>query len=776
MKNLIITTLLFSLFLGSLVSAIAQGPGFRIQTCSVEYDWDGDGVIDEIENHYSTSYQVTYDANGNILSWLQVTSEDYDQDGIIDYTSSEYYTFHPNGNIASLINEYEYNGEFYRYTETYNSDGKLLTAIGEYDENGDGSFIITQSQTNTYDAEGNVLTKRNEYDASGDDVLDLIQFESYTYDANGNLLSRLKEHDDDGDGVINLRQTTVNTYDANSNQLSYLYESDYNGDGTVDQRDIRVFTYHPNGQIESRLSESDRNADGIPNKRSYDTFDDAGNVLISESGQDRNYDGIIDDISIWTYIYDSYRNITQSFFERDTNADGVIDQTRYLSNYSNNYDASGLLTSTVWERRSYANSPIELRYTSTFTYDVNGNMLLRLFEQDSNADGSINRITAESFTYDSNGNQLTRIVDQDNDADGNIDSRRSYSYDSHGNLLSEIYERDNDDDGTFDSISREIYTYDSDNNRVSYIEEKDYNYDGNIDYRNTLIYLPEGGYSYSNERDVNNDGVMDILYSGTYDENDNFLNESSQSDYDGDGQIDYLDNSYNTYDEFGNLQSSVYQIDYNGDGIFDEIGTALYCFETIQPTQTPEEMIEDLESMISALENLGSLNHGNANALLNKLENILKKLDEGKIDVACTMLQSFVQQVGNFINNGTLTEEEGNPILAVANAARIEIGCSTQEPRSIASFDDTKLYQNFPNPAFNQSETTISFFLPMESKVRLKVFDPYGRLISVLADEKLSEGEHSYSFPIDVEKSGMYFYRLEASDFQASKTMMILNE
>ncbi len=86
--------------------------------------------------------------------------------------------------------------------------------------------------------------------------------------------------------------------------------------------------------------------------------------------------------------------------------------------------------------------------------------------------------------------------------------------------------------------------------------------------------------------------------------------------------------------------------------------------------------------------------------------------------------------------------------------------------------DDFKLNQNYPNP-FNPT-STISFYLPQASEVKLQVFDITGRLVSTLVNEKRIAGSHSVQFEGANLSSGVYFYRLEARDFISTKKMTLI--
>lgn len=96
----------------------------------------------------------------------------------------------------------------------------------------------------------------------------------------------------------------------------------------------------------------------------------------------------------------------------------------------------------------------------------------------------------------------------------------------------------------------------------------------------------------------------------------------------------------------------------------------------------------------------------------------------------------------------------------------------------ITNFSNTaesfKLKQNYPNP-FNPS-TEISFSIPKNSDVSLKVFDLGGREVADLISENMKMGSYSVSF--DASKynlsSGVYFYTLTAGEFKETKRMILV--
>ena len=85
------------------------------------------------------------------------------------------------------------------------------------------------------------------------------------------------------------------------------------------------------------------------------------------------------------------------------------------------------------------------------------------------------------------------------------------------------------------------------------------------------------------------------------------------------------------------------------------------------------------------------------------------------------------------------------------------------------------LNANYPNP-FNPT-TNISFALPIDSKVSLKIYNVAGQLVRTLVNETMVAGIHTVTWDginSNGEKvaSGIYFYKLNAGDY--SKTMKMV--
>ena len=83
-----------------------------------------------------------------------------------------------------------------------------------------------------------------------------------------------------------------------------------------------------------------------------------------------------------------------------------------------------------------------------------------------------------------------------------------------------------------------------------------------------------------------------------------------------------------------------------------------------------------------------------------------------------------------------------------------------------------ELAQNYPNP-FNPT-TNISYSIVKSSKVTLKVYDILGREVRTLVNRVQASGKYTVSFNTSNLASGVYFYRINAGDFIATKKLMLV--
>jgi photosystem II stability/assembly factor-like uncharacterized protein len=92
-------------------------------------------------------------------------------------------------------------------------------------------------------------------------------------------------------------------------------------------------------------------------------------------------------------------------------------------------------------------------------------------------------------------------------------------------------------------------------------------------------------------------------------------------------------------------------------------------------------------------------------------------------------------------------------------------------PVDISHSPATMLLQNYPNP-FNET-TTISWQLPEQAHIILKIYDFTGREMKTLLDCDQAKGEYAINFNASELTSGVYFYQLQANGITETKKMVV---
>jgi len=114
--------------------------------------------------------------------------------------------------------------------------------------------------------------------------------------------------------------------------------------------------------------------------------------------------------------------------------------------------------------------------------------------------------------------------------------------------------------------------------------------------------------------------------------------------------------------------------------------------------------------------------------------------------------------------SGTIT----NPLSAsvVSSGAIAGVGGGAGSPQEF------NLEQNYPNP-FNPS-TTIRYELPRGANVLIDIYNTAGERIAVLFDGPQGSGTHEVVFNAGTRASGVYFYRIRAGDYTATRRMLLI--
>ena len=307
-----------------------------------------------------------------------------------------------------------------------------------------------------------------------------------------------------------------------------VYTQDEGADGTIDFR--RELSYTPFGDV------------------ALDLYDTDGNG--------------IDDLAI-AISYNA--NLRQTAYERDNDADGVIDRVT-----NTNYDSFGSVTrrevtesGTVTSVQAYTYDSVgrlitlDTNTTTTRTIEhwiVDEQGMRSTYEVDRGGDGTIDWRSVLQFNAQQRGDRWTRN-EIDTNLDGIYDSLRTREFDAQGHLLSD--RRDDDLDGVIDySVTA---TYDNFGNQLTYEQDRDGN---GADLINQYERSADG-VLLSQQSDRQGDGIFESVTEYSYDAAGN---KSMQESF-ADGATTPTSRSTWTYTE-DNLRAT-YSYDGNADGIID---------------------------------------------------------------------------------------------------------------------------------------------------------------------------------------------------------------
>lgn len=277
-----------------------------------------------------------------------------------------------------------------------------------------------------------------------------------------------------------------------------------------------------------------------------------------------------------------------------------------------------------------------------------------------------------------------------------------------------------------------------------------------------IINIPFGRYD-----DLNNDSTRDITdniisfkLAGTISDNDTI---NVANDLDGDG--------YNTtYDTQLGLSITVtpstaeylpiFQNYHGGGGMGVER-------PIITPmTTTWKKMSGDKWGLYSeeSVTNGDLVNKENSNISLPSVNNMMFKKIDNKI--------YFVGQKG-VVNSPIIVSDAPVALTGTLNNGRqIIVLNPTGIVEKTTAPELFVLNQNYPNP-FNPS-TTISYQVPTNGMVTLKVYDILGKEVTTLVNEQKNAGVYSVKFNAANLTSGMYIYKIQAGNFTQTKKMLLM--
>lgn len=162
---------------------------------------------------------------------------------------------------------------------------------------------------------------------------------------------------------------------------------------------------------------------------------------------------------------------------------------------------------------------------------------------------------------------------------------------------------------------------------------------------------------------------------------------------------------------------------------------------------------------------------------------------EGWVVLDGALLESGVVTIGGFDTEGLSSDEplsiaeatftirkgmEGQGELDLAHLVDDLRGAEVRKGDVVVGAvpTDYALYQNYPNP-FNSS-TEIAYHVPEAIQVRITVYNILGQVVAEPVNQEMEAGYHTVRWNAVNMSSGIYFYRIEAEGFAATRRMVLL--
>ena len=125
---------------------------------------------------------------------------------------------------------------------------------------------------------------------------------------------------------------------------------------------------------------------------------------------------------------------------------------------------------------------------------------------------------------------------------------------------------------------------------------------------------------------------------------------------------------------------------------------------------------------------------------------------------------------GGYVIGGYYNDSPGYELYIIkTDSEGMVTGIVYSDKQLVRNFN---LHQNYPNP-FNPS-THIKFTIPKAEKVRIDIYNTKGQRVTTILNQKIKAGQHEIEFNAQSMASGVYYYRIETSDFLDVKKMVLL--
>ena len=490
-----------------------------------------------------------------------------------------------------------------------------------------------------------------------------------------------------------------------------VYAADIDGDGDMDVLSASVFdnriAWYENVGNKNFITHDIRSYQDYPNcplgargVYAADVDDDGDMDVLSAS---------TDDDKISWYENDGDQNFTERIIT--TNADYAW--SVYAADVDNDGDMDVLSASNGDDKVAWYQNDGKQNFTEHII-TTNADCANSVYATDVDGDGDIDVLSASFHDskiawYENNGNE---IFTPHTITEGEI-------------IAFSVYAADIDGDGDIDVVSNGVEWYEN---------------GGNENF--TTYPIGDGGRTVY-AADVDGDGDMDVLS----DKIIWFENLSPYISVEFDIKPQSCPNPLNVKDK------GVIPVAILGTGNFDvlKVDQATILFEGVAPIRWA---IEDVSRPVAGGEPCDCTTDGP-----DGFADLTLKFDAQELIAALGSVKNGDELVltitGNLINGTPIKGSDCVIIKAKGNLSKSLIGDLSQLSEEYA------LYENFPNPF--TLNTTIQFAVPVQSFIKLEIYNSLGEKVTTLVSEELEAGTYTSNWNAQNLTSGYYFYRIEAS-------------
>jgi len=145
----------------------------------------------------------------------------------------------------------------------------------------------------------------------------------------------------------------------------------------------------------------------------------------------------------------------------------------------------------------------------------------------------------------------------------------------------------------------------------------------------------------------------------------------------------------------------------------------------------------------------------------------------GSVDLDATPVPYGTWYVGIIIDDlDQVAESNESDNIFIWNNPINYIKTNDIDDNLISNISSFKLLQNYPNP-FNNC-TNIIFYLPNDEFVKIEITDLDGNIKGIITNQKYNKGIYSINWDASNYPSGVYFYKLTAGEFTATRKCLLI--